>query len=233
MNFCELNDLCNNCCCQSKPTLLGELKEDTKKLLYENKQEIKYSKGETVVKQDTRVNHIVCLKSGFLKVYNEAENGKRLVRKILVPGEIIGGMGFFVDDKHHFTCTAITDVECCLISAEKFKECLNKDHDMCLNLIKRVNKFAVNGLKRMVSLSQKSMHERVSEMLLYLSDKIYKSDKFETELNRQDMADICSLSKESVIRILKNFKEEEIIIANSNKIEILNKPKLLYLSKSL
>jgi len=233
MKICDFIDDCTLCCCEEKPALLDGLDNESRKFLYEGRREIKYKKGETILKQHTNVSHIVCVRTGFAKVYSEGANGKNLVHKILMPGEMIGGMGLFVDETHHTSTMALTDVECCLIDANKFKALLEKNHEFCLTLIKRINKFAVHTSQRMLNLTNKTMFERVAETILYLSDQIYKSDVFDVDLSRQDIADLCSLSKESVIRIMKDMKEQNVLSIDRNHFEILDKNKLISISKSI
>jgi CRP/FNR family transcriptional regulator len=66
-------------------------------------------------------------------------------------------------------------------------------------------------------LSQKSVPERVATVLFYLS-KIY-SDHAECTipLNRTDLADLCGTVKESLVRVLHDLKEENIIDTLDNK----------------
>jgi CRP/FNR family transcriptional regulator len=47
-------------------------------------------------------------------------------------------------------------------------------------------------------------------------------------MSRQDLADMTNLSKESVIRILKEFKTEEVIVLEGDHIQI---PKIERLEK--
>jgi CRP-like cAMP-binding protein len=85
----------------------------------------------------------------------------------------------------------------------------------------------------MLNLTNKTMFERVAETVLYLADQVYKADDFDVDLSRQDIADLCSLSKESVIRIMKDMKEQNVLNIDRNHFEILDKNKLISISKSI
>ena len=67
----------------------------------------------------------------------------------------------------------------------------------------------------------------MASTLLYLSEQIYEADEFETELSRQDIADMSAMTKESSIRIIKNFKDSSIIECNNNYFKLLNKEHLI------
>jgi len=83
----------------------------------------------------------------------------------------------------------------------------------------------------MVGLSQKQMHGRIADALIYLSKEIYNSKVVGGEISRQDMADYTSMSKDSAIRILKEFERDEIIILDGKRIEILSDERLQEISQ--
>lgn len=68
--------------------------------------------------------------------------------------------------------------------------------------------------------------------MLYLSNDIYNNDIFDTPLTRQDMADMSAITKDSTIRVLKEFVNEGIIKCNLHHFEILNKELLRKISKT-
>ena len=49
-------------------------------------------------------------------------------------------------------------------------------------------------------------------------------------LSRQDLADLTAMSKDSAIRILKDFERDGVIDLNGNELSILNMDQLLYFS---
>jgi CRP/FNR family transcriptional regulator len=78
----------------------------------------------------------------------------------------------------------------------------------------------------MVSLTQKQMHGRMADGLLYLSKDFYDSESFDMHLSRQEIADITAMSKDSAIRILKDFERDGIIRLQGSKISILDADQL-------
>jgi CRP/FNR family transcriptional regulator len=75
------------------------------------------------------------------------------------------------------------------------------------------------------------MNGRLAETMIYLADEIYNSDKFTTNLTRQEIADMSAMTKESLIRSLKTLKEEGILICEQDNFEILQKDALIKISK--
>jgi CRP/FNR family transcriptional regulator, polysaccharide utilization system transcription regulator len=76
------------------------------------------------------------------------------------------------------------------------------------------------------------MPGRIADVLIYLKDKVYLTNPFHTTLSRQDLADMSGMSKESAIRILREFKDEGIIQVSGNDFEILNFEHLVKISQT-
>jgi len=73
-------------------------------------------------------------------------------------------------------------------------------------------------------MAQKSVRERLAFSLLIL-EEIYGEE--EINLTREDMANFVGTATETLIRILKDFKEDEIIEIHTRKLLIVNRDKLL------
>lgn len=225
--FCELNKDCTECCCTSKPTLFKSLGVEDKQNLFSDRREVVYKSGEVIFKQGASLTHIGCIKEGIVKMVAESPNGMNVLLRIISPGELFGGMGLYVDETNHTSCISLNEVKVCLIPIESFKRTIEKNHQVALELIKRINSHAIGTKNKMLELTTLSMYGRISSLLIYLSREIYKSNEFETNLSRQDMADLCAMAKESLIRVFKEFKDSNIIHINKNSIKIIDENKLI------
>jgi len=195
-----------------------------------NKYTAKYKSGEIIFKQGTLVTHILSLTSGLVKVYIEGYNDKNLILKLSQSGELIGGPGLFTDKRFHYSVTALTDCTTCFIEANTVIELVQENKEFAIAMLTHVNKSAINNFNKFISLTQKHMQGRMADALIYLSRVIYKSSKFTMDVSRQDLADLTAMTKESSIRILKEFKDDNIISLNNNDIEILKPEKLDFIS---
>jgi CRP/FNR family transcriptional regulator len=77
------------------------------------------------------------------------------------------------------------------------------------------------------NMAQKSVRERLAFALLILGD-VY--EKEEINLTREDLANFVGTATETLIRLLKDFKEEGIIEIHTRKLEIINKDKLMHVA---
>ena len=79
----------------------------------------------------------------------------------------------------------------------------------------------------MISLTQKQMHGRMADALIFLSEEVFESDEFEIPLSRQDLADMTAMSKDSAIRILKEFEKDDLAQLKGRMVKI-KKPSSLH-----
>lgn len=193
--------------------------------------EVQFHKGETIFKQGGPFTHIACLTRGLAKIYIENADKKNLILKILKPTELVGGPGFNVDFRHHFSVSALSDSSACFIDVNVFKEMVETNSIFAMEFIKHLNQSTIMYYGRMMSLTHKQMHGRIADVLLYLTN-VYNNKNFETALNRQDIADLSAMTKESAIRICKEFKTDGYIDYSGNKFSILNEEALKQISKT-
>ena len=186
------------------------------------KSDIRFKAGELIFKQGTPSSHFLCLTSGLVKMYIEGYGGKNLILGFAKPCDYIIGPGVFLDNRHYFSAMALVDSSACLIDADYFKTLLRTNADFTESFIKKLSSNSVQYFRQTLSLTQKQMPGRIADVLIHLCKDIYQGNPFSTTLSRQDLADMSSMSKESAIRILKEFKVEGIIRITGNTFEIIN-----------
>jgi CRP/FNR family transcriptional regulator len=187
--------------------------------------------GETIFKSGGPLTHILCLTSGKVKIYLENSLGKKTLLNIVKPVQLIGGPGFLVDDRHYITASALEKSTACYISATEFKDAMKVNPEFSMELVKYLNRRIIGYLEKINVLAHKHMQGKMADTFLYLSEEIYNKDTFETSLSRQDLADMAAITKESAIRVMKEFKDEGIINYNTTHFEIINKNALKQISR--
>ena len=196
-----------------------------------NRYEVSFKAGEIMFKQGTPSPHFLCITTGLAKIYIEGY-GKNLILGLVKPVEYIFGPGIYVDSRHHFSAAAVEDSTACLVDVNAYKQIIRGNPDFAEEFIKRVSLQAIFNFDQFISLTQKQMNGRIADALFYLSEKIYCSNPFKMTISRQDLADLSGMSKESAIRILKEFKEEGILSVNGKSFHIVNLTQLKKISET-
>ncbi len=199
-------------------------------LVNENRYEATFKPGETIMKQGSPSSSALFMASGMAKTYIEGLNGKNFILSIALPGRLIIGPGAYVDSRHTYTVAAITSVQACFINFEIFKQLVRQNGAFAESLLEDISAKSQGTLNRMVSLSQKKMHGRLADALLYFSDSVFRSDEYEMILSRQELGEMTNMAKECVVRILKELEDSGVIYSDSSKIKILDREKLIQIS---
>lgn len=233
MNTGELNGHQNNCAnCLSRADIFSCLNMEELNELSCSRAQVHFKAGELIYKQGTPSENIACLTSGKIKLYIEGFDDKNLVIGIVKPVDYIFGPGVYVDNRHHYSAMAIEDSTACVFSAELFKKFIRCNSNFAEAFIKKVSELSIYNFNQIISLSQKQMPGRIADVVLMLSERVYESNPFTTTLSRQDIADMSGMSKESAIRILKEFKDEGILSVDGNMFQILNRDYLYKISQT-
>jgi CRP/FNR family transcriptional regulator len=209
--------------CNNKSPLFRILSNEELAILNENRYEVIFKPGENIIKQGTAATHIISLTSGVAKMYIEGLDNKNIILEIIKPWKLFGGQGIFIDNRYHYSVTAIEPTSACFIEAANLKKIIRNNPDFAELFLASCSLNTVKAFERLVSLTQKQMPGRIADVLLYLSNEIFSNQAFEIALSRQDIGDLSSMTKDSAIRILKDFESEGIIQLDGKHYTILKK----------
>jgi CRP/FNR family transcriptional regulator len=189
-------------------------------LVKNNSNIVVYEKKEVIFRQNTRTSHIMCIKSGLVKIYKEGRNNRYIILKIAVENEFLGLMSIYGGDMHQFSASAIQTSEICFIDINVFNHILRSNGDFSFNI---VNQLSMDGLfifDRLMSQSHKQLPGRIADVILYFSEIIYNNNEFEFPLTRRELAELAGTTKESFIRTLAEFKNDKIIDLDGSRVKI-------------
>ncbi|MCK9398587.1 MAG: Crp/Fnr family transcriptional regulator [Bacteroidales bacterium] len=221
---------CNQC--KKRIEVFKVLREEDFKIIDEKRYEVLYHSGETIFKQGTSFTHTICILEGLIKVYLETRKRKNFILSLIGPGEMIGSPGMFTDNMHHFSVVAVEDTLACHVERQAIEELIRTNALFAIEMQKRSNLRDIRHYRKFRTLAQKQMPGRVAEVILYLYNSIYKSNPYTLTITRQDIADLASITKEGTIRVLKDFKDAELISLNGNELKILNEKALFNISEN-
>lgn len=218
--------------CNDKADIFGCLCQAELNQIDAKRIEVNFKAGELIFKQGTPNMHFLCLTKGKVKTYIEGFNGKNLILSVVKPIEYILGPGIYADHLHHFSAIAIEDSVACLVDIDTFKSLIRNNHDFAEDFLRKVSLQSIDNYELFISLTQKQMPGRIADVLINLKEKVYNSNPFHTTLSRQDLADMSGMSKESAIRILREFKDMGIISVEGNDFHILDIDHLHHISQT-
>jgi CRP/FNR family transcriptional regulator len=127
--------------------------------------------------------------------------------------------------------TALVDTSVCFIDIGVFKGLLNGNRKFAEEFLKDFSQDVLSVYNRLIFLTQKQMPGRMSDALLYLHDEIFSSVKFPMVLSRADLAALSAMSRESAVKVLRDFQKEGLIRISDHELEILDPDSLRKISR--
>ena len=212
--------------CNSKASLFSTLSEEELKMIYQDCYSVHFHAGEIILKQGIKADYLISLMDGFARMYIEGHNERNLVIDFLIPWQLIGLPGAHSTGNHKYSVVAVRESQVCFLYVKNFRRVLAMNRSFADDVMNYCSDNYVAALQRMVGLSQKQMHGRISDALLYLTGKVYKSSTIGSEISRQDIADYTSMTKDSAIRILKELERDQIINLAGRRIEVIDTARL-------
>ena len=176
-----------------------------------------YKAGEVIYKQGTPLTHLVIIHTGFAKVYIEGGKGRDLILTYTRPLDINGGIGIFIDRRHHSSLMAVTDCEACFVEVETFKKILRTNPEFMESYMRSYALKIQHTYHQFAVLTQKNMEGRMAETILYLQNNVFNNGSIE-HIPKQDLAELTAMTKESAIRVIKEFKDDGLIEVNGKSI---------------
>ncbi len=196
--------------------------EELKKLSLERR--IKhYKKREVIFEEGDYPRYLYFVNSGKVKVFKTNEDGKEYIIDIFMDGDFVGYNDLIRDTKYAEGASALEDTDISLIPREDFVALLHANRDVASQLIKMLANNVTEKEEQLLNLAYHSVRKRVANAILLLSEK---EGDAEINILRDDLARIVGTAKESVIRMLTEFKEDGYIEINDGAIVLKNKHKL-------
>jgi len=204
---------------------------DEKLLIDKHSVSINFKKGETVCKRGAFASHIYFLEEGLVKVYLEERN-KNLILTLFTKNNLLGLSSIYEgNNKLSYSVSTYTDSRVRMIDIQIFRQLLRQNPDFSYRIINLLNEKTAQIYGRFFSLTQKQLHGRLADILLCLSNRIFKNKSFELPLSRADLGDLTGMSTESVIRMMKEFKDDGLIDMHCKSIELLDVARLERISE--
>ena len=220
---------CVKCSCKS--ALFCFLSHEELEMVEKNRLNVVFKPGETIRKQGTQMTHVISVNSGMAKLYLEGIENRNAILRIVRPTNFIGGPGIYLDQMHHYTVMAMMESSVCFIDLNIIKEIIRRNSRFAEEFMRDLSRNTLSVYNRLIYLTQKQMPGRMADSLLYLFEEIFESDHFPMLLNKQDLADLSAMSRDSAVKILRSFEHEGIIQFDDKELKLLDHESLKRISR--
>ena len=185
-----------------------------------------YKKGQILFHEGTRPLGVFCVNKGKIKVYKIGFDGKEQIINIVGEGGLLGYKAMLAEEPYTVSAETLEDCTICFLSKPNFLQAMSESSDLNKNLMKQVCHELGVMTENLTNQAQRTVRERLAITLLKLKDTygLDYHDNGPTEINltREDLANIVGTATETLIRLLHEFKEDNLITTKGRKIMINN-----------
>lgn len=208
--------------------ILSSLPQEDQDYFLSFGKELFFKKGKLLFYQDGLPTGVFLIKKGKAKLYKTGGYGKDQIFYIYKQGDLFGYHALLCNETYEESCEALEDCTVLFINKYDFKLLLQKIPNIQTTIIQNMSHEFGVLVNTITILAQKNLRERLALYLIILNER-YESPKVsptQIVLLREDLANIIGTSRESLGRLLKEFREEELILIDKRAITILDIKKM-------
>jgi CRP-like cAMP-binding protein len=188
-------------------------------------------KGNTILfKEGSYPKGVYLVNKGIVKIYQVNRDGENQIVDFYGSGEITGYRPMLSNETFPITAETVGDSVISFIPKSSFLEVLNRSPSFSKRLLTTLSHEFTVWVNRISIFAQQSIKENVALTLLLLEEKygreIKNGQRVIINIPRKDLANYVGTTVETLVRILRIFKDEKIITANGRGIIILDKERL-------
>lgn len=189
-----------------------------------------YRKGQVLFHEGNLPLGLYCLKQGKIKIFKTGVDGKEQIVRLASPGDLMGYRSFLGEETYSASAAALEDSVICFIDKNNFKKTLDDNTKLSKTLLELLSHELREAENLIRDMAQKSVRERLAEVLLILKEKFgMESDDpkcLSAKLSREELANYVGTATETAIRLISDLKDEKVIETQGKRIRILNAERL-------
>ena len=209
----EVVDRCNECRNQS-PAAFCNLSEAAFDELQSLKVSHKFSNGSIIFMEGQPAAGVYMVCAGNVKLSTYSEEGRAIILRIAEPGEVLGLSE--VISESHFEKTAHARGDCIVafVRSKDFLRLVQAHHTAALNALKQLSSNCHKAHVQICSLGlSASVGDKLARLLLQWYDRSTSAGpaRISRSHTHGDIAEMIGTSRETVTRLLKDFRDRGLI----------------------
>ena len=191
--------------------------------------ENQYPADTVIIDQGARIQSIHLVSSGWGCVYRDLANGKRQIIDFSMRCDFIGLRT--ADGYSYNTIASITPMSMFEIPLPSLEQAIKQAPKLSFILIELLSRQRSMLIEHLTNVGCRSAFVRTAHLLLELSDRVRACnsgdpDSFYCPLTQYQLADALGLTPIHLNRMLRELREEGLVMFKSYKVEILDRDRL-------
>ncbi len=202
---------------QLPPRALGDLSQKL--------QRRRYTRNQIIFHKNDPGSTLYIIISGKVKIILPSPKGESVLVAILSTGDFFGELSLFDKERRSATAIAAESLETLTLDQTDFIHCIMENPKAVLAILAELSFRLRRTNELLIDSSISDLPARLARRLLELFERYGQpGEEKETRINfrikQQDLADMVNSSRESVNKLLKEFKGKNLIQINRGYISI-------------
>jgi CRP/FNR family cyclic AMP-dependent transcriptional regulator len=190
-----------------------------------------YPKGSLLFVEGEEPRGIFILCSGRAKLTTSSTEGKTLIVKIAEPGEVLGASATILGKPYEVSAETIEPSQLNFVKREDFLKYLNTHPEACLHTAQQLSEKYHSAQREIRSLGlSQTTSEKLARLLLDWCDRggeqTTKGIRIKVLLTHEEIAQMIGTTRETVTRLLSDFKRKKIVDVKGSSLFVTSKPQL-------
>jgi CRP/FNR family transcriptional regulator, cyclic AMP receptor protein len=186
-----------------------------------------FRRGEPLVRESERSDHVILLVQGLVKATVTLDNGRVALLNVKVGGDLVGEMAFLTGKPRTATVTACVDTRTRLITAARFTEYLTRFPDAHFDLDRMILRTLEWGEQRRIDFNGYPASVRLARVLSYLTDSYGRPDAdgiaLKLNLTQAEIGSLVGVEEDTARREFRTLRDRKVITMGYRAITIVDR----------
>jgi len=190
-----------------------------------------YPKGSLLFVEGEMPRGIFILCSGRAKLTTSSTEGKTLIVKIAEPGEVLGASATILGKPYEVSAETIEPAQLNFIKRDDFLKLLGANAEACMHTAQQLSEKYHSAQREIRSLGlSQTTSEKLAKLLLDWcargGEETAKGIRLKVLLTHEEIAQMIGTTRETVTRLLSDFKRKKIIDVKGSSVFVMEKASL-------
>jgi CRP/FNR family cyclic AMP-dependent transcriptional regulator len=226
-------DVQNNCndCTHRQEQLFCNMSAESLAAMNAVKFTSVYPKGSTLFVEGEEPRGVFILCSGRAKLTTSSTEGKTLIVKIAEAGEVLGASATILGKPYEVSAETIEPAQLNFIKRDDFLKFLNSNAEVSMHMAQELSEKYQSAQSEIRSLGlSQTTTEKMAKLILNWCDRggdeTPKGIRLTVLLTHEEIAQMIGTTRETVTRILSDFKRKKILDVKGSSVFVLKKSEL-------
>ena len=185
-----------------------------------------YQKKDIIFEAGKMPRNLYLIQSGKVKICKSTADGRELIIEIATTGQYLGHLDIISGNDYSETAITLETATIAVIPKDDFLKLLYGNKNVTAKFVKQLANNVMEKEEQILTMAYFNVRKRVADAILQLAENESDNKNKVLSMYREDLAAVVGTAKETLIRMLSEFKDAGYIDIQRGMILILKEDKL-------